>query len=97
MSGDDRSPSGTFGREFAPRFGFAYTLTPKTVIRSGYGIFWLANNLSITNGNGNNPAYSVATPFLSSIDGGVTPADRLSNPFPTASWNRRAALPAPTR
>ncbi len=82
MSGDDRSPSGTFGREFAPRFGFAYTLTPKTVIRSGYGIFWLANNLSITNGNGNNPAYSVATPFLSSIDGGVTPADRLSNPFP---------------
>lgn len=78
----DRSPSGTFGNQFAPRFGFAYTLTPKTVLRGGYGIFWLANNLSITNGNGNNPAYSVATPFLSSVDGGITPSARLNNPFP---------------
>jgi len=25
-------------KNFAPRFGFAYTLTPKTVIRGGYGI-----------------------------------------------------------
>ncbi len=34
---------------FAPRFGIAYQLTPKTVIRSGYGIFYdqnpaIANN-----------------------------------------------------
>jgi Carboxypeptidase regulatory-like domain/TonB dependent receptor-like, beta-barrel len=26
--------------DFAPRIGFAYTVTPKTVIRSGYGIFY---------------------------------------------------------
>jgi hypothetical protein len=82
MSDGDRSPSSTFGGQITPRFGLAYTLTKTTVIRGGYGIFWLANNLAITNGNGNNPAYSVATPFLSSIDGGITPAGRFSNPFP---------------
>jgi hypothetical protein len=87
MSDGDRSPSSTFASEFAPRFGLAYILSPRTVLRGGYGIFWLANNLSITNGNGNNPAYSVSTPFLSSIDGGITPAGRLSDPFPSGFLN----------
>jgi hypothetical protein len=82
MSPDDRSQTDAFKKAFAPRFGFAYGLDSKTVIRGGYGIFWLPNNLSVTNGNGNNPAYSVSTPFNSSLDGGLTPADRLSNPYP---------------
>jgi len=77
-----RSPSDTYKKAFAPRFGLAYSLNSKTVLRGGYGIFWLPNNLTVTNGNGNNPAYSVATPFNSSIDNGITPADRLSNPYP---------------
>lgn len=82
MSDNDRSPSNMFKHQFAPRFGFAYALTPRTVLRGGYGIFWLANNVGVISGNSNNPAYSVNTQFLSSIDGGVTPVDRLSNPFP---------------
>ncbi len=82
MTPNDRSPANTFFKEFAPRFGFAYTLTSKTVLRGGYGIFWLPNNLAITNGNGSNPAYSVSTPFNASVDGGITPADRFNNPFP---------------
>src|SRR5260370_41655743 len=33
--------------DFAPRFGFAYTLTAKTVVRAAYGIFWAyEDNLS---------------------------------------------------
>jgi len=82
MSPGDRSPADTFHKQFAPRFGFAYSMNSQTVLRGGYGIFWLPNNLSVTNGNGNNPAYSVGTPFLSSLDGGITPTDRLNNPFP---------------
>jgi outer membrane receptor protein involved in Fe transport len=27
-------------KDFAPRFGFAYSITPKTVIRGGYGFSW---------------------------------------------------------
>ncbi len=48
MTDKDRSPADTFFKEFAPRFGLAYSLSSKTVLRGGYGIFWLANNLGIT-------------------------------------------------
>jgi Carboxypeptidase regulatory-like domain len=32
--------------DFAPRFGFAYSLTPKTIIRSGYGIFYAFSGIA---------------------------------------------------
>ena len=33
-------------KAFSPRLGFAYSLDPKTVIRGGYGIFWIPNYVS---------------------------------------------------
>ena len=33
--------------DFAPRIGFAYTVTPKTVIRAGYGVFYNHANRDI--------------------------------------------------
>jgi len=50
---------------WAPRFGFAYQLTSKTVLRSGYGIFYSsyeAGPLSIPN-PGNSPPFFVESRF----------------------------------
>ncbi len=69
-------------RQFSPRFGFAYQLAPKTVIRSGYGIFWLPNEVAQGSFPSFNPINNFTTPFTASIDGGLTPSGHLSNPFP---------------
>jgi outer membrane receptor protein involved in Fe transport len=69
---------------FSPRFGFAYTVNDATVLRGGYGIFFGNSWGAGRNFNGlPNAGFSCATPVLASLDGGLTPAARLSDPFPT--------------
>jgi hypothetical protein len=77
-----RAPENTYWHEFGPRFGFAYELRPKTVLRGGYGIFWLPGGLEISGTSTNNPIATISTPFVSSLDNGITPKDHLANPFP---------------
>jgi len=63
---------------WAPRVGFAYQLTKKTVIRSGYGVFYSsyeAGPLSIPN-PGNNPPFYVQSNF---------PAVSFSTPNPSVN------------
>ena len=67
---------------FGPRFGLAYSATSKTVVRAGYGLFYLPMTGDDTGRNLGSEGFFAATSFVSSLDGGVTPADRLSNPFP---------------
>lgn len=68
---------------FAPRVGFAYHLTPKTVIRAGGGIFYGTNW-----GIGGAPnifgisGFNASTNIVTSLDG-VTPVTFLDNPYPT--------------
>ena len=64
---------------FGPRVGFAYSATPKTVLRGGYAIFFLPKTVQ-GNGDGAIEAFR-DTPMVATIDG-VTPANTLSNPFP---------------
>jgi Carboxypeptidase regulatory-like domain/TonB-dependent Receptor Plug Domain len=59
------------------RVGAAYSLNEKTVLRAGYGKYFL-NPTS----QGNNAGFALNTQVIESLDGGRTPTYRLSNPWP---------------
>jgi len=64
--------------KFGPRVGFAWSLNPKTSIRGGYGLFWAPFSFGLQSTFG----YTATTNYVASNDGGATPANSLSNPFP---------------
>ncbi len=66
----------------APRLGFSYRFADKTVVRGGYGIFYLPNDVAFSTAPNNSPVNALATQWVSTIDGSVTPIERLNNPFP---------------
>jgi hypothetical protein len=63
---------------WAPRFGFAYRTTDWMVVRGGYGMFYIPNRLE----NYRLDGFSLATQMVTSLDGNLTPFNRLANPFP---------------
>jgi hypothetical protein len=69
-------------KQFSPRFGIAYRVGPNTVVRSGYGIFWLPNEIVQNTFPSYDLTNSDSTAVNTSIDGGLTPFATLNNPFP---------------
>jgi hypothetical protein len=69
--------------KISPRIGFAWSGPKNTIIRGGYGLFWAPYTFSLANPLG----YTYATPYVASNDGNVTPANVLSNPFPSGLQN----------
>ncbi|MFN9299137.1 MAG: TonB-dependent receptor domain-containing protein [Acidobacteriota bacterium] len=67
---------------FSPRFGLAYRMNNKTVFRTGYGIFYLPNDVAFNTAPNIDISNAYTTPYLGTTDGSITPQDRLSNPFP---------------
>ncbi len=67
---------------FAPRLGIAYRLDDQTVIRTGYGVFWLPNDVAFAIAPNQDVVSTISTPWINSLDGGVTPYRLLNNPFP---------------
>jgi len=61
--------------------GLAWQINPRTVFRTGYGLFF-AGTTSYGGGVAAAPGFSVATAMVTSVDG-VTPVNRLGNPFPS--------------
>ncbi|MBM3741078.1 MAG: TonB-dependent receptor, partial [Acidobacteria bacterium] len=78
------NPRGQFDPAYnnlGPRFGLAYRINSRTVVRAGFGLFYAprigstsANSLGATGAQ-------IDTAWVSSLDG-VTPLNPLSNPFP---------------
>jgi hypothetical protein len=61
----------------------AYKATDKTVVRAAYGLFYQPIvNTGFGAATFGALGYDGDTPFLASTDGNLTPARRLSNPFP---------------
>jgi trimeric autotransporter adhesin len=80
-AGVSGNPTQTFNvrpLKLSPRFGFAYTLNPATVLRGGYGIFWAPTFFTAQNAIG----YSQTTNIVASTDSNFTPAATLANPYP---------------
>ena len=71
-------------QNFAPRLGFAYSITPSTVVRGGYGIFYKEY---INQGVGIPQTGFSITPVFASADNGLTPAFQWDNGFPQ-NFNR---------
>ncbi|MBI4908344.1 MAG: TonB-dependent receptor [Acidobacteria bacterium] len=78
---NERNQQSTPYTNFAPRFGFAYKISQSSVLRGGYGIFFAPRNIQ-GNGLGAVAAFR-DTPMVASIDGGLTNANRFSNPYPS--------------
>jgi Carboxypeptidase regulatory-like domain len=64
-------------KQFSPRLGFAYSWDQKTVIRGGYGVFWIPNYVSFGLNPDNDVINLATTPFFATQDGGITPSATL--------------------
>src|SRR4029077_20247841 len=65
-------------KEILPRAGFAYSFDQKTVIRGGYGIFFIPNYVSFGTNPYIDPVSSATSNFFSSNNHGGTPAATLN-------------------
>src|SRR5581483_7573248 len=77
-----RTPEDTWYGGIAPRLGVAYALTAKTVIRSGYGMFYDNANMPGWASGISQDGYNETAKFSSS-QGGTQAAFVLSNGFPS--------------
>ena len=80
VNGQPRNAANTYKKAIQPRFGVAYRLRDKLVLRGGWGRYYLNPSNTYIQSSG----FNTSTPLVNSNDGGRTPIPNLiSNPFPT--------------
>jgi hypothetical protein len=65
-------------KAFSPRLGFAYAFDQKTVIRGGYGIFFIPNYVSFGLNPDNDVVNLATTGFTATTNGFITPFSTLN-------------------
>jgi len=72
--------------EFSPRFGASYRIRPNTVINAGFGIFWLPNDVTLSQNPGWDGDGASSTGYTySTAAGGYYPTTTISTPWPLAT------------
>ena len=66
--------------DFLPRIGLAFQVNDKTVIRSGYGIYY--DTIGVNRSAINQSGFTASTPIQASIDNGLHFIANTANPFP---------------
>jgi len=77
---------------FSPRLGFAYALDQKTVIRGGYGTFYIPNYVSFGLNPDNDVVNLATTGFNATTDSYVTPFSTLNGTNCTLAGNTFASF-----
>ena len=67
-----------YKKEFMPRLGVAYSWDQKTVIRAGYGIFFIPNWVLFNLNPSNDPINMASTLWVATTNGGITPNSTLT-------------------
>ena len=78
VGGQTRSAFNSDHNNIQPRMGAAYQINPKTVLRGGWGIYYVAPT-----DVGRTLGFSQTTPMVATQDSGRTAYDTITNPFPT--------------
>ena len=79
VNGVGSTPATLKKKNFGPRFGFAYQLSEKLVMRGGAGLYYSDPNNDIFQTAG----YSTSTNIVNTLDNGRTPIPNiLNNPYP---------------
>lgn len=81
VGGNPRGIRDPFYGAFMPRFGFAYQLRNRIILRGGYGIYF--GLLGADYSDAAQPGFNQRTNLVASLDNGQTYVASISNPFPT--------------
>ena len=84
MDNSNRTQVPVDNNNFGPRVGLAYSLTPKTVIRTGYGISYAPSAYQAAGNSGGIglDGYRTTTSMMDTLDSMRTIAATLSDPYP---------------